>query len=113
MEAKTTHTPGPWEVGKDGHGKDGWVYCDDATGSAIANTNVALSTIPQAQRAANAALIAAAPELYEALKELVELKAMSDANGPRAVYEERKPIAWENARAALSRVDQGKEQGGE
>jgi hypothetical protein len=62
---------------------------------------------------ANAALIAAAPELYEALKELVELKAMSDANGPRAVYEERKPIAWENARAALSRVDQGKEQGGE
>jgi hypothetical protein len=48
----------------------------------------------------------AAPELYEALKELVELKAMSDANGPRAVYEERKPIAWENARAALSRVEE-------
>lgn len=64
----TKHTPGPWETSAIGHSKDSiqWdVYGPDA-GDMIAD----LSNLPNAE--ANARLIAAAPQLYEALQRLCE-----------------------------------------
>jgi hypothetical protein len=65
------HTPGPWQVGTPGYGEPGYIYCDNALGSAVAITYglpLALSVFSRAEEEANARLIAAAPDLLEALK---------------------------------------------
>jgi hypothetical protein len=63
-------TPGPWEVGGNkGGGDKNTIYCDDATGSAIATVlfkPIDITGRSAEQRAANARLIAAAPDLFEA-----------------------------------------------
>lgn len=104
MEEQVRFTPGPWQAARSDPAEeaDVWWIC-----TGYGNHHTEIATVPggcNPHHEANAALIAAAPDLYEALRELVDLKAMSDSNGPRAVYEERKPIAWEAARAALSRA---------
>lgn len=79
-----SHTPGPWQYKNDGRSRDfmnkpGWnpsnpdhcgfrVY--DAT-TLVASVNEGVN-IPREECAANARLIAAAPELLEALKGLLD-----------------------------------------
>ena len=87
-------TPGPWEV------RPGWlsgVMSDvtDADGCAIAWTN---RHRPRAQEA-NARLIAASPDLYEALTEVIRVSSVSFDGKPNEIAE-----AYKAARAALSKV---------
>lgn len=56
------------------------------------------------ERKANAHLIAAAPDLLEALQNLVQLKEWKDRNGKDEHYEKAQLIAWEAARAAISKA---------
>ena len=53
---------------------------------------------------ANANLIASAPELLEALFELVSLKKWKDEFGKDEWYLEKQPIAWKNAEKVLEKT---------
>ena len=66
------HTPGPWLADKPLKTMQGMgVYCDDATGSIVAQVGGFLSVHRSDQEdEANAHLISAAPELLEALKDM-------------------------------------------
>lgn len=62
-------TKGPWEKGVDGNGRDGYIYCDDSLGSAVAivyGKELQYSLFSKEEKIANANLIAAAPDMYEA-----------------------------------------------
>lgn len=91
-EGKTSWTPGPWEYGEDRRGRKR-VF---AGSREIVRALTAHGTrrIPAAEREANARLIAAAPDLYEALAELVEV-----AGGGKGFFDK-----VDRARAALSRA---------
>src|SRR5215813_7422945 len=90
------HTPGPWAVYRhdgsnrldimaaDGDGEGGWIAHDISS--------------PGTEREANARLIAAAPEMLEALREVTKQLAW---------YAGHKPELTERARALLARVDGG------
>jgi hypothetical protein len=83
------HTPGPWRF--DGHGING----NDGTRIAkVSNTNPHQGDgrTRDTEFDATSRLIAAAPELLEALKEVV---AISD----------RKHDAWDKARAAIAKAE--------
>lgn len=96
MTTNTKHTPGPWYA-KDGHvfssaGFDAvqaLATSDHNSHPMVADCNKSNMTIAEAD--ANAALIAAAPELLAALKEMVKVceeeeMAMGDGNAyPNAV----------------------------
>jgi len=84
------HTPGPWAVKP----KTVGIYAGGDTRVAIAGEDVK-SPLPLAQRKANAALIAAAPELLELLR-----SALHGVRGIRGF----KPWA-DAAEALLARVD--------
>lgn len=65
----TKHTPGPWK-----HGKTLGVI-NGADGSLVATTGYRVTAVPDGQECeddANARLIAAAPEMLEALKAFIE-----------------------------------------
>jgi len=53
---------------------------------------------------ANANLISAAPELFSALYDLVQVKEWKDKNGKDEHYSNAQPIAWENARKAINKA---------
>lgn len=79
------HTPGPWEFA------DSWVQTAKHK-MPIANMNFA------AANAANARLIAAAPELLSALRGLCELEADGMQASESAIE------YWERARAAIKKA---------
>lgn len=56
---------------------------------------------------ANAKLIATAPELLEALQNLVALKESKDKSGKDENYLKSQPIAWENAKKVISKALNG------
>ena len=80
------HTPGPWEVSKDGND------VENAEGAGVC----ALYADKTAD--ANAALIAAAPEL------LATVKAMIDNSGC-STWNERAPKVFAMARAAIAKAE--------
>lgn len=63
-------TPGPWQAFRDRHNES--YVIDTALGRASTNVTVIADDIRGEQRHANARLIAAAPELYEALDDLAD-----------------------------------------
>ena len=56
---------------------------------------------------AKSKLIATAPELLEALQTLVALKESKDKSGKDENYLKSQPIAWENAKKAISKALNG------
>jgi hypothetical protein len=96
------HTPGPWAVGEvSEHFRDAdrMVYCDDSLGSRVADCTQSGHCITVAQERANARLIAAAPQLVEALQELVQ-KRLEKASSPQEA--DGSDGRYARARAALS-----------
>jgi hypothetical protein len=97
-------TPGPWVIRQN----DGYIKSNDRVVCKLYDVPIHGGD----QKQGNAKLIAAAPDLLEALKELVELKKMKDEAGeyPESLpsdYIERKPMAWENARRAIRKAEGG------
>jgi hypothetical protein len=68
------------------------VYCDDGTGQRIADCNPEGGTPNRSEARANAVLMAAAPDLLAALKQL-ELQGHTQAT-------------WRNALAAIAKAEQ-------
>lgn len=103
---ETAHAPGPWQIDEVrtscgrafrigtgemlAAGKGCCIIYDDYPG------------IPNNQRAANAHLIGASPDMYEALQVLLEAKAESALGGPR--YRDLKERGWRMAAAALAKA---------
>lgn len=101
----SAHTPGPWVIG----GINGTVYTTDAVFLARTESGEHgdwLHGNPFANGVceANARLIAAAPELLEALGELVRIAETSlrDDNGNMFSHEQK---ALTNARAAIAKAE--------
>lgn len=95
QETKTTFTPGPWRaIGGDS------VYTDDSSTGAYDRSLADLSTGPlsASEKAANARLMAAAPELYGALRAFVAVYVPT--HGPDATYDS----VYTLARAALAKA---------
>ena len=96
------HTEGPWEHGSNFAGGtdilSGRLGERIVVGRAIDNSLVDFS-----EYVANARLIAAAPELLEALE---ALSALNDNHGPFGgeIYQDRIDRAWDAARAAIAKA---------
>ncbi len=101
----TQHTPGPWEwwdEGSDNPNSTQGVRTSEAEGvqsRTIALCDEEFRRIPQEERAANARLIAAAPELLEALRDLIIACNMSPGQ------ELTVSLAIENANAAIAKAE--------
>lgn len=76
---KTTFTPGPWFAVA---AADGATYISDST-AIIGGRVIAALDNPDDEDESNANLIAAAPELYEALTDLVDNAYTYDPDGVR------------------------------
>jgi hypothetical protein len=91
-----THTPTPWTIERDG------------TTLCMGNQHVAQAIAPDgaslAEQRANARLIAAAPELYEALHELLAALDDSATSDDSVQAMMRYAAAEQDARAALAKV---------
>lgn len=68
---QTTHTPGPWKLADECYSPDGYVWASD-NDELVAVAGYDCSDLPTITRAANARLIAAAPDLLAALATLIE-----------------------------------------
>lgn len=101
MDNQETHTPGPWHLGGNGfivYAANGYAICDVKTFHGRSNAD-----------AANAMLIAAAPELLAALKEMGDwlaagLHASDDAWPDAKCLEHTEQIAA-RARAAVDKAE--------
>lgn len=95
------HTPGPWKVYErvSNHDSDSWIKGPD--GEQIAS---GIGHEDEPQQLANARLIAAAPELLEALQDLVGwggLATLLDEGIRASVKGDR---VWVNARAVIAKA---------
>jgi hypothetical protein len=97
-------TPGPWEVGVEGNGTPGFIYCDNALGSAVAIVYgidaMAHSVFPRRVEEANARLIAAAPMLFSALERINTATMASTNSATLADFQ-----SWVRAVAATALAD--------
>lgn len=90
-----TFTPGPWKAVY--IGSSDWDVLD------AAGNDVTTAGDVGAQAKPNAYLIAAAPDLYEALHDLVHGRISDSAKATEAARQRRRD-AWENAKAALAKA---------
>ena len=96
------HTPGPWEEGIDlGTNDSGTIY-HSATGDVIVDT---VSGKSKEEAEANAKLIAAAPDLFDALGQLLD---RLDHHGSIDTVREEGPIADAEAAIAKATTDEGR-----
>ncbi len=86
--SKQSYTPGPWEQRNNRVFSGGKCICSNVNAASPTTQNIAEDV---AMSIANAKLIAAAPELLEALVALVEC-------------EQTTPELWEAARAAIAKA---------
>ncbi|RUJ61429.1 hypothetical protein IPC331_07620 [Pseudomonas aeruginosa] len=86
--SKQSYTPGPWEQRNNRVFSGGKCICSNVNAASPTTQNIADDV---AMSIANAKLIAAAPELLEALVALVECKQTT-------------PELWEAARAAIAKA---------
>jgi hypothetical protein len=101
MSAK--YTPGPWVVGIDGTGSALWphIYTEDDYEVAQISDNTIVNGEPgpvDRMALANAHLIAAAPELLEALVGILELGRKNTSNSKYDGY-------YDAARAAIAKAE--------
>lgn len=76
----TKFTEGPWELGGgENGGLATYVYCDDATGAAVANIEFPHIRRSAEEVRANGLLIAAAPEMYAALTKCLNFIANTES----------------------------------
>ena len=87
----TAHTPGPWIT--DSKERTDTARYIMAAARPFPHTIARIDLVNRAEDEANAALIAAAPEMYEALRDLLAVKPNSDAP------------EWVAARAAIDRAE--------
>ena len=100
-----THTPGPWEMGRHATPESCpqfGVYAENGNGRDLAHV-VSAGTTRHAETEANARLIAAAPDLLEALQKLTDVLAdvySSEAQAKRALCS-----ASKTARTAIAKAE--------
>lgn len=87
----TAHTPGPWIT--DSKERTDTARYIMAAARPFPHTIARIDLVNRAEDEANAALIAAAPEMYEALRDLLAVKPNSDAP------------EWVAARAAIAKAE--------
>ena len=87
----TKHTPGPWTT--DSKERTDTARYIMAAARPFPHTIARIDLVNRAEDEANAALIAAAPEMYEALRDLLAVKPNSDAP------------EWVAARAAIAKAE--------
>ena len=98
-------TPGPWEnEGGDNSSIDMILPNDTVISHSRYSRFTDLFVMEREEMEANMNLIAAAPDLLEALQNLVQLKEWKDRNGKDEHYKKAQPIAWDAARAAISKA---------
>ena len=90
MTTQATHTPGPWEISKNEAGE--LDICEAGAGNMLAD----LAKCKNAE--ANARLIAAAPDLLEALREMAE-------HWPPQKPESPAFMAYINAMSAIAKAE--------
>lgn len=96
-------TPGPWERGGgENGGGELLVYCNNSLGSAICDATSHYSVFDKTTRIANLDLIAAAPELLEALQNLKRELVLSDVD--LAYIESHFRPHIDRARAAIAKA---------
>jgi len=96
-------TPGPWERGGgENGGGELLVYCNNSLGTAICDATSHYSVFDKTTRIANLDLIAAAPELLEALQNLKRELVLSDVD--LAYIESHFRPHIDRARAAIAKA---------
>lgn len=78
--AEFKHTPGPWKVFPEESST--MVYCDDCLGSRVADCSAQHTILQPEERKANAKLIAAAPDMFEVIKQLYDWAQANQIFGP-------------------------------
>ena len=91
------HNSGPWKIT---HTAINGYRVNDSTGWGVA------IVLKDVNDKANARLIAAAPQMLEALEELVELKDRRHSL-PVEIYQESREKAWNKCRAAIAATKGG------
>jgi hypothetical protein len=102
----SAHTPGPW-TDESGDGSKWGVFDADGRAVALAQQIVSLRVdVYQAERTANARLIAAAPDLLKHLRELVEIVDAAISAGDWKVDGCCDPsLSLDWARAAIAKAE--------
>jgi len=90
-----THTQGEWEILRADRSEFNESIAKDMAGC-LANGERVLAYFPTASAMANASLIAAAPEMLEALQMLMPQEPQEADSYDRAM--------WDNARAAIAKA---------
>ena len=97
------YTKGPWEFDPphDNGTYEGAFYSGDEKVCSFGDSETYYPTEGEPPNTANAHLIAAAPDMYEALKEVAERHTLSEHNGE---------LDWliDDARAAIAKAEGGK-----
>jgi len=105
MQTESKHTPGPWSWGE--HGQQMWSW-DHPSGKPHLIIQHMGGDCLESEQAANRALLAAAPAMYEALKaaneQLCYLAALSPENAPNGGTVDE---AYKKCHAALALAEKG------
>ncbi len=101
----TKHTPGPWRTEREGFST---VYVEARIDGGLIQEVAACGPTEAGleQQEANASLIAAAPDLLEALKEMVagDAEAIEEAQALGVPFPEEMLATFKKARAAIARA---------